>query len=798
MVKKHKKAPYKALKITLITIFSLFILSLVASGGIILAIIQNAPTLDVNQILTLNETSVLYNDKNQFMDVVVTPEQRTVISFNDMPQDLKNAFVSIEDERFYKHNGIDLRRISGVIYIDIKSKLKGQSTLQGASTITQQLLKNTLLSSEVSLKRKIQEIYLALKLENHLTKDQILEAYMNTIFLGGRANGVEAASAQYFNKKAKDLNLIECAFIAGVTQSPTASYSAATKKNQSVYISRTQTVLMKMHENGYISDQQYNDALSDLANKLTFQFPSTSNSKLNYGWFSLPAIEQVKKDLKLEYHYSDADVNHLLMYGGLKIYTTMDKDAQDNTQSLLNDDSTFGINSKKDKNGSLQPQASAVIMDYHSGEVKAIVGGRGDNNQPLMTYNRAASENFLRPSGSSIKPLTVYGPAIDSKQLTASTEVEDAPLPDNIAQLYGQGGNQYPSNDSREYGIYGASVTLRNGLMHSLNTVATRIENQIGLKTGAEYAEKFGLNLDSSDKTSIAALSLGQLHHGVNPFIMAAAYGTFGNNGNYTYAKLYSKVIDRTGKVILENKHKTKRVLSPESSYIMYDLLKGPVSSSGTGPRANFGDMPVRGKTGTSGDQRDLWFCGLTPYYSASVWIGNDDNSVINKISSNTAAGTWAAIMQPIHQNLQPKDIEIPQGVVSSVVCEDSGKLPTSACYSDPTGNKTYSELFIDGTVPTDYCNLSHSYRNNNSIIDNLLKPFKGNTPNNNEGTNNTNNNNTKNTNNKNSDTTSNERNTPSDNTDTNQGDANTQNNNNTNVNNKPNNRNTQNPIIGN
>lgn len=764
MVKKRKKAPFKALKITLITIFSLFILSLVASVGMVLAIIQNAPQLDVNQILTLNETSVLYNDKDQFMDVVVTPEQRTVIPFKEMPQDLKNAFVSIEDERFYKHNGIDLRRISGVIYIDIKNKIKGQSALQGASTITQQLLKNTLLSSEVSFKRKIQEMYLAVKLENYLTKDQILEAYMNTIFLGGRANGVEAASEQYFNKKTKDLSLVECAFIAGIPQSPSVSYSAAIKRNQSVYINRTQTVLMKMHQNGYISDQQYNAALSDLANnKLTFQFPSNSNSKLNYGWFSLPAIEQVKKDLKLEYHYTDTEVQHLLMYGGLKIFTTMDKDAQDNTQKILNDDSTFGIASKKDKNSTLQPQASAVIMDYHSGEVKALIGGRGGNDQPLMSYNRAASENFLRPSGSSIKPLTVYGAAIDSKQATAATIIDDSPLPDDVAKMYGSANKPYnPKND--DYSYMG-DITLRTALMHSRNLVAVKLENQIGLKTGIDYAEKFGLTLDEHDRTSIAALSLGQLHHGTNPLTMAAAYGTFGNNGTYTYAKLYRKVVDRTGKTILENKHETKKVLSPESAYIMYDLLKGPVSPGGTGPRANFGDMPVRGKTGTSGDQRDLWFCGLTPYYSASVWIGNDDNSVVNGISSNTAAGVWSAIMQPLHENLQPKDIEMPQGVVSSVVCEESGKLPTSACYSDPTGNKTYSELFVDGTIPTDYCNLSHSAGKNNSIIDDLLKPFKNNNDVNNNGNVNNGTTDNKNTNNN---TNVNEDNLNPGNTDTN------------------------------
>lgn len=793
MVKKRKKAPNKALKITLITILSLFILSLVASFGVVLAIIKNAPDLDVNQILTLNETSVLYNDKDQFMDVVVTHDQRTVITSKDMPENLRNAFVSIEDERFYEHKGIDLKRISGVILIDIKSKLKGQSTLQGASTITQQLLKNTLLSSEVSIKRKLQEIYLALKLEKYLTKDQILEAYMNTIFLGGRANGVEAASQQYFSKKAKDLNLIECAFIAGVTQSPSASFSAVTKKNSSSYINRTQTVLMKMYENGYISQDQYNSALNDLnSNKLTFQLQLDTNSRLSYEAFSLPAIDQVKRDLKQEYHYSDTEVQHLLMYGGLKIYTTMDKDAQDNTQKLLNNDSTLQNKSKKDKDGKIIPlQASAVIMDYHSGEVKVIVGGRG--TQDALSFNRATEVSgikaFPRRPGSSIKPLTVYGPAIDSKQVTAATDIKDAPLPDNIAKLYGQGGRQYPYNDSREYGLYGESVTLRTGLMHSLNTVAVSLENQIGLKTGAEYSEKLGLNLNATDKQSIAALSLGQLTNGTYPLNIAAAYGVFGNNGLYTSPKLYRKVVDRNGRVLLENKTQTRKVFSPETAYIMYDLLKGPVSPSGTGPNANFGDMPVRGKTGTSGEQKDLWFSGLTPYYSAAVWLGYDDNSIINGIYSNTAAGVWASIMAPLHDNLQPKDIDIPEGVVSAVVCEDSGKLPTSACYSDSTGNKTYSELFIDGTIPTDYCNLSHSYRTNDSIIDNLLKPFKGDTPNSNE--NNTNNTDNKDKN-KNDNTNSNENNTETDNINTDQDDANipnTNTDNNTNIK-KPNKKN--------
>lgn len=721
MVKKSKKAPFKALKITLITIFSLFILSLVASAGAVLAIIKNAPTLDVNQILTLNEASILYNDKDEFMDKVIITEQRDVISLKDMPQDLKNAFVSIEDERFYKHNGVDLRRITGSMYINIKNKLKGKSTLQGASTITQQLLKNTILSSEVSWKRKIQEGYLAIQLERQLSKDQILEAYMNTILLGGNAYGVEAASQQYFNKKANELNLIQCAFIAGVPQSPSVYYpfSPSAKKNPSLYLNRTQSVLTKMYENKYISEQQYNSALNDLANKkLVFEPPAAPKNKLNYEWFSLPAIEEVKKDLKAEYNYTDTEIQHLIMYGGLKIYTTMNKDVQDNTQKVLDADSTFGISSRKDKNGIIQPQASAIIMDYRTGEVKSIIGGRG--KQPPLSYNRAASQTYLRRPGSTIKPLTVYSAAIDSKEATAATVIEDSQLSNNLSKMYGF--TNGPRNDD---GTYMGDITLRTALMRSRNVAAVKLEHEIGLKTGIEYGEKFGLKFDSSDKASMSALALGQMTYGTNPLTMASAYGVFGNNGTYTYPKLYRKVVDRSGRTILENKHETKKVLSAESAYITYDLLKGPVSSGGTGPRANFGDMPVRGKTGTSGESKDLWFTGLTPYYSASVWIGNDDNSIVGGISSNTAAGVWSAIMQPVHTNLVSKDIEMPSGVVSAAVCSESGKLPTSACYSDPTGNTVYNELFLEGSVPSDYCNLSHFPVYNNPILDNpILKPF--------------------------------------------------------------------------
>lgn len=783
--KRKKKKHSKVFRNIFLTLLSIFLVAVVAGTGVVLAIIKTAPKIDVNAILSLSEPSKIYDNKNQFIDNVNTSEHRTVISSDKMPQDLKNAFISIEDERFYKHHGIDIRRIMGAAFEDIVNKIKRKPGLQGASTITQQLIKNTVLTPETTFKRKIQEAYLAINLEKYLSKDQILEAYMNTILLGGNTYGVEAASNQYFNKSANQLNLTECAFIAGVTQNPSLYYlSAFGKKDSSYFISRTKLVLQKMYENNHITKEQYesslknlnkdsstyqeiaaitakksdavkakdqasknkntagiNKAEADIANydsqinkyksKLTMAFkkPSSNSNRLNYEWFSLPVIDQVKKDLKSQYKYSDAEAVNLLMYGGLKIYTTMDKKLQDYAQGVLDDDRNLGITSTKDKSGIIQPQASAVIMDYHTGEVKVIIGGRGE--QPAMSYNRAASNKFLRPSGSSIKPLTVYSPAIDTKQATAATVIEDSPLPEEIGRLYPVNGKPYnPSNyDSEGYKGY---VNLRTALTYSINLVAIKLENQIGLKTGADYAEKFGLKLDEHDKTSIAALSLGQLHvntsgdnpSGVNTLTMAAAFGTFGNDGNYTSPILYKKVVDRSGKVILESRLNTHEVLSPESSYIMYDLLKGPIESPyGTAPNARLSSMPAAGKTGTSGDKKDFWFCGLTPYYSGAVWIGNDYPTSYYNIYSSTSAGLWAKIMEEANKGLPTKDVDKPSDIVTASVCRDSGKLPTDACTKDPRGNRTYQEMFIPGTVPTDMCD-THVEARINKLTGKLATKF--------------------------------------------------------------------------
>ncbi|PJI09740.1 MULTISPECIES: PBP1A family penicillin-binding protein [Clostridium] len=747
-VKRTKKVKHKKFGFfrTLFTIFfCAFILLAVAGAGVTFAVIKTCPDLDVNgTILNVDRTSQLYDDNGKEMDTVVTNQKRYVVSSKDIPQNLSNAFVSIEDERFYKHNGIDLKRILGAFYNDIKSKIHKQNNIQGASTITQQLVKNRMflndsLANRISLKRKIQEAYLSIKLEKVLNKQQILEAYMNTIYLGGQANGVEAASKQYFNKDVKDLNLIESAFIAGLAQSPSAYYpfSGNAAKNPNIYLSRTKLVLYQMRKNNFIDFSTYQNAINDLNNnKLVFSQQKMSN-KYAYEWFSIPAVNEVKEDLKAQYHYTDEEIENLLRDGGLKIYTTMNVNMENNIQNIINNSSRLNSVSVHDKNNIIQPEAAATLFDYHTGEVKAIIGGRGD--QPPTSYNRADSNSYLRSIGSSIKPLTVYAPAIETKLATEDSIIDDSPLPPDIGEKYSTNGTPYnPHNDNNSFS---GPITVKEALKQSVNLVAIKLEDKLGLSVGASYGEKFGLNLVNSDKTSIAAMSLGEIR-GSNATTMAAAYGVFGNSGLYAQPRLYTKVVDKTGKTILENDYSTKKVISPQAAYVMYDLLKGPVSDGGTGSNANFGGMPVAGKTGTSSDSSNLWFCGLTPYYSAAVWVGKDQAPFsLNPLGSNDVAEIWGEIMKMANSNLAFKDIEMPGGVTK---VGDSYFIDgTSPSNLSDSGQQTPNATTPNAATP----NATSPNQNNNTTNTNNIDPNKSNpNQNNNNTVNNTVNSNVNNT----------------------------------------------------
>ncbi|GKX65999.1 transglycosylase domain-containing protein [Inconstantimicrobium mannanitabidum] len=711
--KKKKSKARRFFKYFFLTLLLLFIIGSVVAGGYVFAVIKNAPALDVNQVLTLNQPSRVYDADGKVMDDVIDTEQRYVIPLKDIPSNLQNAFISIEDERFYSHGGVDVKRILGAAFTDAKKFVTGKAGLHGASTLTQQLLKNTILSNEISVDRKVKEIYLAIQLEKYLDKNKILEAYLNTIPLGGNVYGVEAAAYQYFGIPANQLNLIQCAYIAGTTQAP-SYYNALTeksKKNPTPYLNRTKTVLSKMLENKKISQTEYDKAIKDIDNgQLKFN-PVKKTNRLNFEWFTRPVIAQVKKDLKEKYKYTDEEVSKMLVNGGLTIHSTMDRKLQNYTQEVL--DSNDNLLVGNDKNEMIQTadkkyiypalQASATIMDYHTGQVKAMVGGRNSSKgtQPPGTSNNRAYFGY-RPTGSSVKPLTVYGPAVDMKVVTPSTTFEDSPLSNDELKI-GHFDAQ-PMNQDRQYR---GTVTIREAIRQSLNVVAIKVEEKIGVDTGLAYGQKFGMKYNAQSKSSIASIALGQFNNdpsdrdGANTTTMAAAFGTFGNSGNYTEPILYTTVEDANHNVILQKAPAKRRVVSTEAAYIMYDLLKTPVETY-SAKTAKFGDIPVAGKTGTTSNNSDLWFSGFTPYLSAAIWVGYDNPRELldpygtSNVSSGSVAGTlWGMIMKKAHDGLQFKDIPKPDGVIKGAVCMDSGKLATDLCKRDPRGNRVVEDLFI-------------------------------------------------------------------------------------------------------
>ena len=718
--KKNKSKISTFIKGIFLTMLLLGIAIFVVGLGYVFAIIKSTPSLDIQAVKNLSQPTSLYDSNEGFMDNLHSEVERTVISGDEMPQALKDAYVSIEDQRFYSHKGIDIIRIGGSIVTDIKKIFVGDSGYHGGSTLTQQLLKNTILSNEdFIVERKIKEIWLALQLEKHMTKDEIITQYLNTIPLGGTAYGVEAASNLYFGKSAKDLNLIECAFIAGITQAPSyySPYMDKNKDNPSVYINRTKTVLDKMLELDKITQAEHDEAYKLLDNNGLVFSKKTTSYNLKYEWYINPTVAKVKEDLKKKYKYTDEEVSKLLANGGLKIYTNMNRELQDYTQQVLNETNLGDGDPLIENSVTPKFQAAATIVDYNTGKVVALVGGRGEHT--ANSTNRAYSE--FRSIGSCTKPLTVYGPALNEHLLTAGSTIDDAPLPENIANQYkGDDGKPYnPQNDDSKYS---GNIPIREGLKYSKNVVATLTAHKIGIDIGKTYGEKFGLVYNPKD-TGISTVALGQFGHadgykdGGTPYILANAFGVFGNNGLYTEPNLYSKVVDANGKVLLSTEDpKTTEIFSPQTAYIMYDMLKG--SRSITGPSAQWGAMPVAGKTGTPTKAKDLWFSGVTPYYSGSVWLGYyNSTEELDKygLNSNSAAAVFGKIMAKAHEGLEVKDITPPSGIVTATICQDSGKLATDLCRNDPRGDRVYTEMFEEGTEPTSYCDAHVQVKINSS-----------------------------------------------------------------------------------
>lgn len=703
---KKKSTKKNIFKWVGLSILFLILAVAVIGVGYVVAVVKNTPPIDINKVVNVDQTLQAYDNNGKFMASLHGKEDYQKIESKNIPKNLKNALVAIEDERFYEHDGIDVKRILGAAVNDVVYIVTGKGGIQGASTLTQQLVKNTLLTNERSIERKVREIYLSLQIEKMLSKDEILTAYLNHFPVGGVAYGAQAGAKMYFNKNAKDLNLIECAYLAGVTQAPT-TYSGYTQKNPSVYINRTKLVLSKMLEHKYITQQEYDKAIKDLDNgKLKFK-KSKVDYRLPYEDFIYASVDQVKKDLKKKYKYSDEQVESLIQAGGLKVYTTMDRSLQDYTQKVLDNYNNYNIPGydKLNKDGVPLLQSSATITDYKNGEVLVLVGGRG--SQSARSLNRAYSS--LRSIGSTTKPFTVYGPAIDTKKATAATTIDDSPIPESVSSYR-------PSNAGK---TYKGLIPLRESLRISSNVGSALTQKMVGDETSLSYGEKFGIKYSNGSKFP-STYALGQFDNsstdpdGANTFIMASAVGTFGNDGVYVEPRLYTKVVDSNGNVLLESKKEDKRILSSQAAYIIYDMMKGPLTYNAT--YAELGAMPAAGKTGTTTDNKDYWFVGLTPHLSGAVWVGYDNQASIKGGGSGaTASNLWGKIMRKANEGLSTKDIDKPSGIVEVSVCKDSGLLPTDLCKNDPRGNQVYTELFIEGTQPSSYCETHVSAQINSS-----------------------------------------------------------------------------------
>lgn len=704
--KRKKKKQRNILKGILITLLIICSLTFAAGTGMVAAVIKSAPSIDTDIISNLKQSSILYDKDGNFIESLSTEENRTVVSFNQIPDHLKKAVIAIEDERFEKHHGIDIKRIFGAVWHDIKT----MSREQGASTLTQQLIKNYALTPDKKFTRKFQEMYLATQLERKLSKDQILNAYLNTIFLGGNAYGVQSASMLYFGKDVEELTLAESALIAGLTQNP-AKFNPLSKRNvearenntEPTYNDRQEKVLNNMLRLGYITKEEHEKALNE---KLVFQTKKPINT-MKYQWFVEPAVDQVAEDLAKKLDISEKEAKQRLRTAGYNVYLTIDTKIQDAAQKVIDNANYYkGLKVPKgldqyaadaQSKPKAEPQAAAVIFDFTTGEMRAIIGGRGEHE--LRSLNRATE--VPRQPGSSIKPLAVYGPAIDTKLVNSASVIEDTPYtsPDGWS----------PGNSD---GQFLGPITIREAIKRSRNLVAVRLGLEVGVNTAANYVkDKFHIStIVTSGKTNdknIAALSLGGMTHGVYPYEMAAAYGVFGNGGMYSEPIMYTKVTDRNGTVILEKTSEQSRSLSPEASYLMTDMMKEVVKggAGATGTSANFGGMPAAGKTGTASDYTNAWFTGLTPYYSGAVWIGHDKpNTKVTGLKSSLAAKMWGDIMKEAHKGLTVKDFDRPSGIVTAQVCIDSGKAPSELCSQDARGARIKTEAFVQGTQPVEIC----------------------------------------------------------------------------------------------
>ena len=688
-----KNNPYSKifLKVFGITAACGLALAFIVFLGAVLGFFGNMQSLDIDSIISNSSSQVVYIDSkgNERPLTTLSAEQNRIwVDFDDIPQDMKDAFVSIEDERFYSHSGFDMRRTFKAFLVFVKNKLTGGETTFGGSTITQQLVKNLTQKTERTAARKIQEISRSVNLEKRLSKDKILELYLNSIYLSQGCNGVQAASHKFFGKPVSELSLAECASIAGITQYPTLYDPLINPENNK---KKQEIVLSKMLELGYITKEEHDEAMGE-----ELVFAEFDESALVTGTIHSYFVDQIAYDVLeglQELGYTESIAKKMLYSGGLKIVSTIDPSVQKAMEKVFENTDNF-----PNSTGNDPAQSAMVVMDPYTGQVKGMVGGVGKKSGNLV-LNRATQT--LRQPGSSIKPIAVYAPAIERGII-------------NAADIYDDKAISYGDWTPRNYDhTYSGKVSIRTAVRKSLNTIPVQVLDEMGANASYNFlSQKLGVsslvkNRAGSDgkvysDIGLSQLALGGLTDGISVIEMTAAYTPFVNRGIFTKPYCFTSVVDSKGNELLSNKPKQTIALSEQTAYVMSRLLS-EVVSYGTGGGAQLASgMYTAGKTGTTSDSHDRWFVGYTPHYVGAVWYGYDIPRPMTH-SGNPSIRAWKMVMDEINSGKSKISPAVPKGVKSVSYCAETGLLSGEHC-----GENVTSFWFTEGNAPKETCKSKH------------------------------------------------------------------------------------------
>lgn len=620
-----------------------------------------------------NEASIVVDTEGETIAKLGDEKKRNNLSNTEIPKNLKNAYVAIEDERFYKHSGVDVKRTASAIFSYV---IHFGSSSFGGSTITQQLVKNITGDTDDSIIRKVNEWWKAWVLETALDKDEILTSYLNIIYIGPSIYGVENGSKYYFNKSALDLNLEECAFLAGLNHSPNSYNPFGDKDNSEKIQKRTKVVLGKMKELEYITADDYNKAVQNVENGLKFHKGEISaNSKGIYSYHTDALITELTNDIEKKYNISETFATNYINMAGLTIHSTQNSKIQKEAEKEASKKKYM----LKSKNGKDTSQAAMVIIDNKTGQVLGCIGGLGEKTE-ARPFNRATQS--VRQTGSATKPLAVLIPGIDKKLFTGATIYDDTEK--NFEHDY------HPVDYSKSLG----KITVRRAVESSQNIPFVEMMEEITPKTAIKYMNKMGITT-LTKKDDGLPLALGGLEKGISPLQMASAYATIANDGQYIEPTFYTAINRSSGTTVLESKQKKKKVFSKEVAYIVKEILTQPVEgANGTATYCKINGVDVAAKTGTTDENYDRWLCGFTPYYTAATWFGYDQNEAVNFNQRNPAGLIWANVMSRIHSGLKTARFEKPGGVVGFKICTETGMKATTGCPS------TYMEYFLWFTAP--------------------------------------------------------------------------------------------------